>query len=165
MPHCILNMRKEIEDFKVRMNLDEPGWVETEVRCQGHRTWHVLLSDDRQGALLAEMREAHTPDGGEPRGHRLPPIPAGKPETWCRWHETASPQLVAPCAWCGTALHVHQDALGTVKSGRTGQGFLVQSCPACHRDDAIYPVYGKRAIRTSKMEGETPVMQLTFGRM
>ena len=55
--------------------------------------------------------------------------------------------------------------MGRVKSGHAGQGYLVQRCPACHRYNAVYPVYGKRAIRTSKLEGDAPVMQLTMGRM
>lgn len=166
MPRCILNDRRAIDGLKEVLNREEPGWEQTPIWCLWHKVHHVLLSDERQlpiprGPTPGEG--GHTPGEGVSTSHRLPPIPAGKPANWCRWHETASPELAAPCAWCRTSLHVHQDALGRVKSGAVGKGYLVQPCPACHRPNAVYPVHGKRAIRTSKLEGDTPVMQLTMG--
>ena len=115
--------------------------------------------------MLWEMREQHTP-APAPQTKRLPPIPAGKSDDWCRWHETASPQMSAPCAYCGASLHVHKDALGPVISGAAGQGFMVERCPACHQYNAVQPTYGKGAgIRTSQMENGEPVLQMTLGRM
>ena len=151
------------ESFRQSMDRDEPGWTETTIFCPSCREDHVLVSDEKQFQLLPG--QVASPPQVKHRG--LPSIKAGAPDGWCRWHETASPQLTAPCAWetCRTPVHVHQDAMGRVKSGNAGQGYLVERCPACHRYNAVYPVYGKRAIRTSKLEGDGPVMQLTMARM
>ena len=85
---------------------------------------------------------------------------------WCRWHKTSSPEYWAVCAYCeANRVHVHQDALGHVKPGRSGQGYLVERCAACHRYNAVHPVQGKNAISTAQLDNGAPVLQLTMERM
>ena len=146
-----------IKLMRAGMDRDYPGWTETSFLCPACHEYHELVSKAKQLQLVpgaAPPAKTH---------HRpLPPIKANAPEGYCRWHETASPQLEAPCAWetCRTPVHVHKDALGKVKSGREGKGYLIQRCPACHRSNAVHPTYGKAGIRTSKLEGDSPVLQL-----
>ena len=160
---CWLGDQKGLKSLREDMDREEPGWETTEVYCISCRVEHTITSDERQGTLLREMRDQHTP--GQPQqSKRLPPIPAGKPDDWCRWHETSSPQLAAPCAYCRASLHCHKDALGRVKSGASG--FVIERCPACHLYNAVQPTYGKTpGITTSPMEDGEPVLQLTMGRM
>lgn len=156
----VLSCRAAMQTMRVSLDRDEPGWTETTFYCPCCRDDHTVVSDSKQ-LQLTPGATAVPP----PKHSGLPPVKRGRPEGWCRWHETASAQMAAPCAYCRTPVHVHQDAMGHVKSGHAGQGYLVQRCPACHRYNAVYPVHGKRAIRTSKLEGNAPVMQLTMGRM
>ena len=158
---CVRDMAREMADLKRSMDRDEPGWAETTVWCYWHRERHTLVSEERQLQLPPGISVEPAPT----RGHRLPPLPANAPEGYCRWHKTPSPELSAPCAWetCRRPVHVHQDALGAVKSGRAAQGYLVERCPVCHRYNAVFPVYGKRAVRTSKLADGAPVLQLTMG--
>ena len=153
---CILRApRWVMRSFKDSMNQDEPGWEQTTVYCPTCREDHVILSDERQGAML--------PGGGAPATRRRSHIAPGKPDTWCIWHETNSPHLAAPCAYCRAPLHCHKDALGRVKSGASG--FVVERCPACHLYNAVQPTYGKTpGITTSPMEEGEPVLQLSLGR-
>lgn len=145
------------------MDRDEPGWTESSYFCPACRVWHDIISETKQLQLWSEAPVDADPSPANTR--RLPPMKPGAPEGWCRWHNSASPQLSAPCAYCGTTVHVHRDALGKVRSGAAEQGYLIQRCPACHRYNAVHPTYGKAEIRTSKLEGDTPVMQMTMGRM
>jgi len=62
-------------------------------------------------------------------------------------------------------VHVHQDALGMVKSGREGRGYLVERCAACGRDNAVQPVRGRNAVQVARLEGGIPVLQLTLGKL
>jgi len=154
-----------VQSIKRDMDRTDPGWTETEVRCPPCQIRHVIVSDQRQ----LEMLRASNPDDQLPaKTHRLPRLKPGTPENWCRWHETTSPELAAPCAWetCRARVHVHRDALGAVRSGRAGAGFLVQRCPACHRYNYVQPIYGGRpGIRTAKAENGAPVLQMAFRRM
>lgn len=76
------------------------------------------------------------------------------------FHKSRAPALAADCAYCGTQLHVHQDDLGRVKSGRHDVGYLVEKCPACHRPNAVFPAYGIGGIRAQKLSGVSPAMQM-----
>lgn len=159
---CVLDMAKEMEDFKRSLDRDEPGWEETTFWCFWHLERHTLVSETKQLHLIPgdpmDLAPSHS--------RHLPPLPANAPEGYCRWHKTASPELSAPCAWetCRRPVHVHQDAMGAVKSGRAAQGYLVERCPVCHRYNAVFRVYGKQAVRTSKLVDGAPVLQLTMGR-
>lgn len=164
---CILQEWRAIEGLRRALDRDQPGWTEYSVTCQFHRAEHTLHRDPGQVPLATLAPEA---SGSTPRKlGGLPPVPKGRdPATWCVWHETSSPAVHGPCAWCGTdRLHVHRDALGTVRSGAAGAGYLVERCPACHQYNAVSPVYGTRpnhpAIRTARLEGDTPVIQLSLG--
>ena len=150
-----------IKMMRKGMDRDYPGWTEETFFCPACREDHVLVSDAKQ-LQFVPGQDLHSSSTNQ---RSLPPIPAGAPEGYCRWHQTASPELSAPCAYCQTQLHVHQDAMGHVKSGQTEQGYLIQRCPACHRENAVHPIYGKRGVRTSKLEGDSPVLQMTMGRM
>ena len=145
------------------MDQEQPGWIETSYFCPACRDYHDIISEVKQLQLSPDSTAVPGKFPANPR--RLPPMKPGAPEGWCRWHETASPQLSAPCAWesCRTPVHVHKDALGKVKSGAAGQGYLTERCPACHRYNAVHPTYGKAGVRTSKLEGENPVLQMTMG--
>ena len=157
---CVLSMARELKSLAAAMDRDKPGWADMTILCPGCRDDHVIISGTKQLQLVP----GEIPDVKTRRSH-LPPLKPGAPEGWCRWHETASPELAAPCAWetCRTPVHVHQDALGQVKSGAAGKGYLVQRCPACHRYNAVHPVYGKKGtIRTSKLDGATPVLQMAM---
>ena len=166
---CALEMPEIMDSLRESMDREEPGWTDTTFFCPFCRDDHVLVSEEKQFQLIppelrVRDRSGHPDSTGTPPLNRgIPPLKHNAPEGWCRWHESASSQLTAPCAYCRTPVHVHQDALGRVKSGREGKGYLVQRCPACHRFNAVHPVYSKKGIRTSKLEDGAPVMQLTMG--
>lgn len=157
-----VSCEKGLAIIRQSMDRDEPGWIQTSYFCPPCREWHEIIAGTKQLQLSADAPV----DAAAPTNtRRLPPLKPGAPEGWCRWHDRASPQLSAPCAFCGTPVHVHRDALGKVKSGAAEHGYLTERCPACHRYNAVHPTYGKSGIRTSKLEGDTPVMQMTMGRM
>ena len=147
-----------VEGLRRSLDRDTPDWTEHVYFCRWCQDEHIIHSEDRQLSIVAGRdHEA----AARPKGQSLPAIPVEASENYCRWHRTSSPQMAAPCAFCGTELHVHQDALGSVKSGRAGQGFLIQKC-ICRRENAVMPVYGKKAIRTAKLEDGKPVLQLSL---
>jgi phage FluMu protein Com len=151
----------ELDSFRASLDRDEPGWTEHRFWCYGCRVEHVLTPSRPQGRLLPAAAPS---DGGRRRWRAKTAEPSPR-EGWCIQHGTASPELTAACAYCDELVHVHQDALGRVKSGSTGQGYLTERCPACHHYNAVQPMVGKRGIRTSKLENGTPVLQLTLGRL
>ena len=144
------------------MDRDEPGWLTTSFLCPNCGEYHDLVSEVKQLRMDAASNPVvPTPKSG------VPPIKPGAPRGWCPWHETASPKFSAPCAWgCNARVHVHQEDLGPVKSGRAEKGYMVARCPACHRDNAVHPAYGKGGgIRTAKLDGDTPVVQLKMAKV
>lgn len=159
----VMDCQFAIKTMRHAMDGNHPGWTETSFWCPGCRQTHTLVSAEKQlqMQMISGRAGAHPSASG---GRRPPRMKPGAPEGWCHWHETASPQLATPCAWetCRTSVHVHRNALGPVKSGRAGKGFLVERCPACHRYNAIHPTYGRNAISASKLEGGIPVLQLNM---
>ncbi len=151
---CALQYAKSL---RAGLDRDYPGWTVELIWCPWHREKHEIISDIRQAPLLASPVSRTGATFHRP-SHR--PRPVG----WCPWHETASPQLTAPCAYCDTQLHVHQPELAKVKSGRQELGYLVERCPACHRYNAVIPAYGLGGIRTSRLADGAPVLQLKLGR-
>ncbi len=145
--------------IRVDLDRDEPGWETSSYRCPPCGEWHDIIRNVEQ-LQLGDKRSLNS--GKSVR--RLPPIPNGAPAGYCRWHQTASPERVAPCAYCGTQLHVHQDALAKVKPGQGEHDtYLVEKCPACHRPNAVHPTYVEGVVRASKLDGDTPVTQTTMG--
>lgn len=137
---------------------DQPGWETEYYYCPPCREHHDIIAGEKQLGM-GEMKQG----SGKSRSG-LVPLPAGTPENYCRWHETTSPERAAPCAYCGTQLHVHQDALAKVKPGQgEHDSFLVQKCPACHRPNAVHPTYVEGTIRVSKLDGDTPATQTNMG--
>jgi len=151
----------DLDSLRSALDRDEPGWTEHPFWCRGCRAEHVLTPKRPQGRLLP----AAAPSDGGRRLWWAKSANLAVREGWCVQHATSSRELAAPCAHCATSLHVHQDALGRVKSGSTGQGYLTERCPACHRYNAVQPMVGMRGIRTSKLEDGAPVLQMTMGRM
>ena len=153
---CGLNLQDVMDDFRAAQTEADPNWTEMTFYCPFCREDHVLLAGEKQGTMIA--RQAARTPAARRRPSGLPPMKPNAPEGWCRWHRTASPQLTAPCAWetCRAPVHVHQNALGRVKTA-----YLVERCPTCHRNNAVYPTYGA-GIRTTKMAGDTPVLQTTL---
>ena len=150
--------------IRFAMDRDESGWLTTSFLCPVCRDYHDLVSDDKQLGMGSDPVN----QGIHPQKRGLPPVKRGAPEGWCIWHETASPQLSAPCAWetCSVPVHVHRDALGAVKSGRSEKGYMVERCPKCHRYNAVFPTFGgKPGIRTMKLQGNEPVLQMKMARM
>ena len=158
MPQLTHERGEEI--IRVGLNRDEPGWEASSYFCPACREWHEIIANEKQLGL-GEIPAKPTGGKGQPG---LSPLPANTPEGWCRWHETASPERAAPCAYCGTQLHVHQDALAKVKPGQgEHDSYLVQKCPACHRPNAVHPTYVEGTVRASKLDGDTPVTQTNMG--
>jgi phage FluMu protein Com len=151
----------ELDSLRASLDRDEPGWTEHRFWCYGCRVEHVLTPSRPQGRLLPAAAPL---DGGRRTWRTKTAEPAARAD-WCVQHGTASRELTAPCAYCDKPLHVHQDALGAVKSGREGRGYLVEQCPRCGQPNAVQPVYGKYAIRTARLEDGAPVLQLTLGRI
>ena len=159
--NCALDF---IESIRRDHDFADPNWTEVTIWCRWCGVDHLVTRGREQLELVPGSLEAEAA-AGTPRLHRLPPRPAGVSASWCRWHETASPEYWADCAYCGAnRVHVHQDMLGHVKPGRSGQGYVVERCAACHRYNAVHPV-GQRAIRTAQLDNGAPVLQLTMGRM
>ena len=148
-------------DLRKALDRDQPGWTEEVAWCPRCHVEHILRSGEKQLPMMPADQAEEVLQTRRRMGFRR-----DMPPGWCRWHETASPQLITGCAWCQASLHVHKDAVGRVKSGRESKGYLVQRCPRCHHENAVYPHYRSRGgIRTSKLEGDTPVIQLNLGRV
>lgn len=159
---CPLMDPKIVRSLRESLDRDNPGWTEAEVACRRCREYHTVTRDPGQMPMLRPG------SGGRPRAdrgrdRRSPPIPANAGPDWCRWHRTSSPSVHHPCAHCGSRrLHVHQDMLGPVRSGRAGQGYLVERCPACHQSNAVQPLYTGRGVRASRIDDSGPVVQMTL---
>lgn len=145
------------EELKRALDEDKPGWTREQVRCPLHGGYHELVADPGQLSLLAGAEG----DAGRPRwpGPRFRLLASGL----ACFHESTSDALAAPCAYCGTTLHAHKDALGRVKSGRQGTGYLEERCPACHQINAVFPAYGLGGIRVAKIAEGAPAMQMKLG--
>ncbi len=141
------------------LDRDQPGWETEYYYCPPCRGHHEMIRNVEQ----LQLGDERSLNSGK-NNRRLPAIPDGAPEGYCRWHETASPERAAPCAYCGAQLHVHQDALAKVKP-RQGEhdSYLTQKCPACHRPNAVHPTYVEGVVRASKLDGDTPVVQTNMG--
>jgi hypothetical protein len=147
---------EELEGIMRRgLNRDQPGWTAETYICPACHDYHDIISTEKQLGLGEEG--PRSPSSGT--GRRMPSAPAGAPVGWCVWHETASPKVEGPCAYCGTSLHVHEDAIAHVTKGdgATRAGWLVQKCPACHKANAVHPTYAKGVVETSKLDGDSPV--------
>ena len=155
-------VKKAVEDLRRQMDQETPNWTEHEFFCRWCRAYHVIIRGEHQVRMTAGDIPGELHAGTPRRRRHLPAIPRGASESYCIWHETSSPELHAPCAYCGTDMHAHQDALGKVKSGRAGLGYLIEKCPAGHHENAVMPVFGKKTIRTAKLEGGAPVLQMSL---
>ena len=134
-----------------RLDLTEPGWTVQYFPCPEHGEDHEI----RSGLLVS------APQGGQVRVSAAPRGRVIEGGQFCT-HRTTSQAIAAPCAYCGTRLHVHQDALGAVKSGRAGASFVEERCPACHRANAVLPAYGLGGVRTSQIVDGAPALQLSL---
>lgn len=158
---CALDV---IDSIRRDLDLTDPNWEDTTIWCRWCGEDHPVSRSQPQLNLIPGQR--YTGEAKTAKGSRLPARPKNASATYCVWHETSSPELKAECAYCGAdRVHVHQDKLGHVKPGRSGQGYLVERCAACHRYNAVQPVQGQRAIRTAQLENGRPVRQLTIGRL
>lgn len=156
---CVLTLPRLLEDIRLDHAERHPSLDETVIRCPFHREYHPLRLND----LHLQPSPPEVSNHQQVRRSNLPAIPAQAGPNWCRWHQTSSPRLTGICTYCGDELHVHQDALGSVKSGRAGQGYLIEKCPHGHHENAVMPVYGRKAIRTARLEQGAPVLQMTLG--
>ena len=164
MTDCIAPgyVKKAVEELRHELDRETPNWTEHEFFCRWCRKYHIIVPGEHQVRMSAGAIPGQLHAGTPRRRRPLPAIPPGASENYCRWHQASSPELHAACVWCGTDLHVHQDALGRVKAGRAGKGYLIQKCPACHRENAVRPVRDKKAITTAKLEDGVPVVQMSL---
>lgn len=155
---CVLTLPRLLEQVRQDHAQHHPGLDETEIRCPFHREYHPLRLND----LHLQSPQPEISNHQQVWRSNLPAIPVNAGANYCRWHRTSSPALIGHCVYCGDELHVHQDALGSVKSGRAGQGYLVEKCPHGHHENAVMPVYGRKAIRIARLEQGAPVLQMTL---
>lgn len=143
-------------DHRHILDEDKPGWTDETVWCPPHRAWHRLIRSPGQVAMLT----AETgPDHQAQAGHRYQKGVLLADGTLC-FHGNSSPAIYGACAYCGTRLHVHHNALAGVKSGRHGAAYIEELCPACHRPNAVYPDHLAGGVRTMRMVDGEPALQM-----
>lgn len=157
---CIFDAMYEplLDQLRATLDRDEPGWTVEDMWCRLHQEYHELKPAPGQRAMLATPERAAMKPARPTQ--RFVVLEGG---VRC-FHANTSPALAGPCAYCGVMLHTHADALGAVKSGRAGAGYLEERCPACHRANAVYPAYGLGGIRVMPLAEEGPVMQMKLVR-
>lgn len=175
MARCQLQHRGELDSLRRTLDVEEPGWAEFTLRetcraCRVHHTIHPVVG--QRSYLGAPPDSGYTPR----KGRGLPRAPAGRdPERWCPWHDTESTKISGRCAWgCDAEVHSHRPLLAAAATGGSlrrdqARGWVVERCPACHRDSALLPVAGGRPgrleVRVMRLVEGRPVAQLSLGGM
>ena len=150
---CRLEYAEELRRSNDRY---DPQWAVDSIWCPLHQEYHEFSRDIPQVPMAIGASERPSPLPGKTRQKKFSLLPDGR----ACFHDNSSPAVSGPCPHCGTILHVHQDMLGPLKSGRHGTGYLEERCPACHRWSAVHAAYGLGGIRTSKLAEGGPAMQM-----
>ncbi len=125
-----------------QLDLEDPLWTEHWINCMSCRTQHRITPQPRV--------RAHDRQSGR--------ATFGASGRYCE-HGTSSPEIWLNCAFCDADMHVHQDGMAGLRA--KPDGFLIQSCPACHRANAVLPTRlpGAKGAKAERLDNGAPVSQ------
>lgn len=149
------HVKRMVAQMRAEMT-EKYGVTETTYWCRWCQEHHELIADTHQRQMIDASTQA-----SPARSRRLPPM---KPIAgWCRWHQTARPELAGTCPHCRSRFHVHgePDAIGRPTWGRS-EGQIVERCSQCHRGIVVSPTVDRRGIRAARLESGAPVIQMAM---